>query len=96
MDCKRDIDEIIERIKQRFPQAIIEQSRVAHPADDDGIWYFWLPEFNNDDVQIENSLGECPFLIENRRDDKRRFGNTIDEVVAIISEHFITAQSLNK
>lgn len=43
MDRKRDIDRIIEIVKERVPDVCIEQLKVTHPADDDGIWYFGYP-----------------------------------------------------
>lgn len=94
MKPERDIDKIIEQIRQLFPLVKIEQLKVSNPADDDGIWYFWLSENPSDDIQIENasiSYGDCPFLIENNRNDERLFGNTIEEVIKIISEHLKTS-----
>lgn len=96
---KRDIDKILEQIKHKFPTVKIEQLKVSNPADDDGIWYFWLPINPNDNIQIENasiSYGNCPFLIENNRNDERLYGNTIEEVVKIISEHLKTSVTKNE
>lgn len=93
---KRDINKIIEQIKKPFQNVRVEQLKVSNPADDDGIWYFWLPESSDDDIQIENSYGKCPFLIETNRNDERRYGNTVKEVVKIISEHLITSKNYNE
>jgi len=40
----RDIDLIIEKVKQRFADIEVEQLKVKFPADDDGIWWFSLPD----------------------------------------------------
>jgi hypothetical protein len=53
----RDVDRIIEGVRQTFPEVIVDQLRVTHPADDDGLWYFHLPENPKDDIQIESSYG---------------------------------------
>ncbi|MDQ3711928.1 MAG: hypothetical protein M3388_06885 [Acidobacteriota bacterium] len=87
---QRDIDKIIDLVKRKFPNTNIEQLKVKFPFDDDGVWYFGLPEDSDDVIQIENSFGKCPFLIETNRNDKRRIGKTIEEVSFIICEHLRT------
>ena len=84
----RDVDRIIEGVRQTFPEAVVDQLKVTHPADDDGIWYFHLPENPKDDIQIESSYGNCPFLIENMRSDDRKRGENVEQVVSIICEYF--------
>ena len=59
---ERDIDQIIASVKEQIPNVQIEQLRVTHPADDDGLWWFRVP--NRSEVQVESSTGNCPFLIE--------------------------------
>jgi hypothetical protein len=81
----RDIDHIILRIRQRYPDVVVTQYRPRHPADDDGIW--WFNHSNaNQDIQIESTTGMCPFIIET--DEHSSFnaltGYTIDENVARI------------
>ena len=87
---ERDIDVIARHVQQQFPEAEFDQPKVAHPADDDGLWFFALPLHPDDDIQIESSTGMCPFLIETNRDDRRRIGATIDETVAALVEHLAT------
>ncbi len=82
MEEKRDIDKIIEAVKTQFPNIIVEQLKVTHPADDDGIWYFSFEKLK-DEIQIESSYGKCPFLVESVRNDERRSNNSIDEVGAL-------------
>ena len=84
----RDVDRIIEGVRQMFPEVIVDQLKVTHPADDDGLWYFHLPENPRDDIQIESPYGNCPFLIENMRNDERRNGESVEQVVSIICEYF--------
>lgn len=75
-------------MRQIFPEVIVDQLKVTHPADDDGLWYFHLPENPKDDIQIESPDGNCPFLIENMRDDNRKSGENVEQVVSIICEYF--------
>jgi hypothetical protein len=56
----RDIDQIIAAVRQQIPEVIVWQLQKTHPADDNGIWYFGLPEASND-VQLENSSGMAHF-----------------------------------
>ena len=95
MDAKRDIDEIIGNVTQKFPTVKVWQLEVKFPADDDGIWYFWLPENSDDDLQIENSWGQCPFIIETKRNAQVRQGNTVEEVINVICEHLKTSLEIN-
>ncbi len=50
----RDIDLIIEKVKQRIPDAEVHQLEKNNPSDDDGIWYFYIPGIESD-IQIESS-----------------------------------------
>lgn len=85
MHSVRDIDEIIRRVKIAVPVAVVEQLRVSHPADDDGIWYFSLPQVDND-IQIESPNGACPFLVETDelRSNTARKAETVDAAVEMI------------
>ena len=91
MSDGRDIDTIIELVRESYPNVCVQQLEVTFPADDDGIWYFWNPENPNDDIQIENSFGSCPFLIETNRDSTVKHGETIEQVVLIICRHLRTS-----
>lgn len=92
----KDIDKIIAEVKKEFPKVNVYQLEVTHSADDNGIWYFWLGDKTDDELQVENSSGNCPFLIETSRNDERRFGNTIVETAAIICEHLKTSKYNNQ
>jgi hypothetical protein len=85
---KTDVETISAQVRANFPELIVNQLQVNYPADDDGIWFFHIPADPADDIQIESSSGLCPFLIETNRDDSRRIGETVQDVVRIIIEHF--------
>ena len=86
----RDIDLIIERVKQCVPDAEVWQHRVPNPrVDDDGVWFFTVPgaertRYRSKSIQIESSYGVCPFMVEH--DDmtstsEAETARTIDEAV---------------
>lgn len=66
----RDIDVIIERLRSKHPEVQVEQLRVMHPGDDDGLWYFRNPQ-NDIKVQLESTKGVCPFLVESSAHNDR-------------------------
>lgn len=92
MQGNRDIDKIIDSVKFHFPNVGVWQLKVKNPHDDNGVWYFWLGESTDDEIQIENSYGQCPFYIETFRNDERRWGNTVEETVGIVCEHIRTSK----
>ncbi len=76
-----DVDQIIASVQSELRDVRCSQLTVAHPADDDGIWFFSLPSGRNE-VQIESSSANCPFLIEHNSTDERFTDATVPEVVA--------------
>jgi hypothetical protein len=81
----RDVDRIIQLVRDVCPAADVQQLRVSHPgADDDGLWYFGQPasEFQ---VQIESPNGMCPFLVETDENDDRLTGRSVEETVEIVT-----------
>ena len=81
----RDVDKIISLVRVTSPAVTVEQLKVLHPgADDDGLWFFNQPE-SPFGVQIESSNGMCPFLIETDEANARLTGNSVEEVVQIVS-----------
>ena len=74
---------------------MIEQLKLIHPADDDGIWYFSL-EKTKDEIQIESPDGNCPFLIESNRNDERTNAVSVKEVIELVCEHLKTSLELEK
>lgn len=92
---ERAIDVVKQRVRERFPNVRVEQLHVTHPADDDGIWYFRLPGAERDEIQVENSSGEYPFVCETYRSDIRHTTETIEATVDLISEHLSSASNDN-
>lgn len=86
----RDIDQIIAAVRQQIPEVIVSQLQKTHPADDDGLWYFGLPQASND-VQIENSSGRCPFLVETdeQSSHQARTAQTVAETVQMIVAYLL-------
>jgi hypothetical protein len=86
----RDIDTVIERVRAFHPDAIIEQLQVVHPgADDDGLWYFRLPN-KIEDIQVESSTGAAPFIIEHsgmKASSDAISGASADQVVRVVSAY---------
>lgn len=91
----RDIDRIIELVRQRLPDVTVQQLQVRHPGvDDDGIWWFCLPAVTKD-IQIESTHGTCPFLVEH--DDMRSSAEaerafTVKEAVEKVVHYLISVR----
>ncbi len=85
---KRDIDQIIEKVRHQIPHVIIYQHTKIHPADDDGIWWFGLPGIEKD-IQVESSYGQCTFIVETDElcSENARTVRTVDEAVLMITEY---------
>ena len=81
----RDVDQIIDKVRNICPAVEIQQLNVRHPgADDDGLWFFNQPS-SPFEVQIESSNGMCPFVIETDESDARVVTNSVDETVQAVS-----------
>jgi len=51
----RDIDLVIAEVERYDPNIRSWQLEVKHPSDDDGIWFFWIPEVAGE-VQVSTSM----------------------------------------
>ena len=81
----RDVERIIERVRQVSSAVEVRQLQVRHPgADDDGLWFFNQPN-SPFEVQIESWNGTCPFLVETAENDARFTANSVEEAVQILS-----------
>jgi hypothetical protein len=58
-----DIEAIISGVRSAVPNVEITQMHRTHPADDDGLWWFRLPQVSRN-IQIESSTYDCPFIVE--------------------------------
>lgn len=59
----RDIDRVIDIVKHHLPEIAVFQHQDVWPADDEGLWFFQLPD-NVNDIQLESYNGMCPFIVE--------------------------------
>jgi len=59
----RDIDLIIRKVAGELPEIRVTQHLCTWGADDEGLWWFSLPNLESD-IQLESSTGACPFLVE--------------------------------
>jgi hypothetical protein len=73
-----DLEDVFRRVQKRLPAVKWEQLSVTHPADDDGLWFLWIPDLPGE-VQIESSLGVCPFLVETDKHDDCLNANSPEE-----------------
>ena len=91
----RDVDRIIELVKERFPTVVVDQLKVTHPADDDGIWFFSLPPIHKE-IQIESSTGMCPFAVEHgdmRTTAMEALGVSVGRTVELVTEYLLQISS---
>ena len=80
----RDLDKIIDRLKAEMPGVQIRQLQVSRPGvDDDGLWFITMPG-RSQEVEIESSDGNCPFLIESDFSHETFNAYTIDEVILTV------------
>jgi hypothetical protein len=78
----RDIQRIIDGVRNRHPEIAISQLQVLHPGnDDDGLWFFAKPAI---EVQLESSSGKCPFLIETSGSNIRRTATSVEQAIQMI------------
>ena len=82
----RDVDQIINRVRNICPAVEIQQLKVRPPgADDDGLWFFNQPG-SPFEVQIESSSGMCPFVVETDESDSRLVTSSVEETVQALSD----------
>jgi hypothetical protein len=75
------VDKVFDQLRDRVPGLVIERLRVAHPADDDNV-FFIGNQRGLDRVQVDTCpAGEPPFLIE---DGGRRQTSDPAEAATII------------
>ena len=92
---EKDVETIIQFLKQEFPEVQVNQLEVTHPSDDDGLWFISWPN-KKGEIQIESPSGMCPFIIESTEFNKPLHGKTVGDVVAkiraVYSEFFIESE----
>jgi hypothetical protein len=88
MEAERpaEVQQVIARIRLAYHDVKWTRLSVTHPgADDDGIWFFWLPN-RPGGVQIESSFGVCPFLVETDKHNECFTGVSVQEVAEKVVE----------
>jgi hypothetical protein len=86
---QRDVDQIIDTLRARIPDLSVVQMVKFHPPDDDGLWWFRIPNERRD-IQIESSTGNCPFIVEctdDKSSNDARTGSTPEEVVNMVEQY---------
>ena len=79
-----DVRHIISVVRESLPQVRWARRWVSHPgADDDGIWWLWLPD-QPGEVQIESSSGTCPFDLRTDKHEEEITADTVDITVKTI------------
>jgi hypothetical protein len=79
------VDEVLVAVARRRPEVRIARIWVSHPADDDNLWEFFLPEIRYSTVQIETHPdGRPPYLIEGNGDRQRLETSSVQEAVDVI------------
>lgn len=79
----RDIDRVIDELRRRYPDIAVEQLRVAHPADDNGLWFFTHPA-GLGEVQVESPGGSAPFLVEGDDDPVACADCSVEETITLV------------
>ena len=82
---ERDVDLIIKKVRHQLQDVQVYQYHKTHPADDDGVWWFSLPNVEPD-IKLDSSYGSCPFMVETNEQwgENARTAVTIDEAVSMI------------
>ena len=83
----RDIDRVISSVRERLPDVIVWQHQAILPPDDDGLWWFALPGIEKN-IQLESSVGTCPFLVEH--DTERWHAASVEETVQAVVRYLQT------
>ena len=92
---ERDIEKVIARVKGILPNVQVKQLHKRLPTDDDGIWWFSLPDIPNS-IQLESSSGYLPFLVETdeQSSEDARSAYTIAQAKDLVVEFLIAQQGL--
>lgn len=84
-----DLDKILLIVASEIPGIQVNQLQVSHQSDDDGLWYFSVPNIHCT-VQIESTTRMCPFIVET---DEQNSGSalkaaTVDEAARLLIQYF--------
>lgn len=90
----KDIDTIIQQVRQPLPEVEVTQNPKIHEADDDNLWWFRLPALQQN-VQIESADGNCPFWLETSSMPDATHSlqlSSVAEVVGAITSYLLEAR----
>lgn len=74
-----DVDKLISLLLRNRPGLSVEQLKVAHPGDDDGLWFFRPTEGAEPEIKVESADGLLPFLIEGPDEGQRKEVRTLEQ-----------------
>jgi RNA:NAD 2'-phosphotransferase (TPT1/KptA family) len=80
----REIDQLIDALRDEYPEITVEQLHEASAADDAGHWYINHPA-GLAEVQIEAHTGHTPFLVESDLAPPT-LARTIDDARRLVTE----------
>ncbi|RBP43786.1 hypothetical protein DES53_105185 [Roseimicrobium gellanilyticum] len=86
---EHDIDRIIAGVRRLHPDVVVVQMSKYLPADDDGLWWFRLPDVDPD-IQVESSSYDCPFIVEHsgmKSSSEAIHVNFVEEGVHIVDRY---------
>ena len=96
MSKSHDIEAVIDGVRSMLPAVIVVPVHQPHPADDDGLWFFRLPDIRRD-IQIESSTHDCPFLVEHSdmtSSSEAFTAASVSEAVAAVVSYFRSVSSV--
>jgi hypothetical protein len=79
----RDIDLVIAEVERIDSNIRSIQRQVKYEADDDGIWFFWIPDLAGEE-QVESPDGMFPLLVETDKHNQAVQATIISETVDTI------------
>lgn len=93
---RHDIETIIAELRLAIPEVQVVQMHKTHAGDNDGLWWFRLPGVE-EDIQIESSSYDCPFIVEH--DSMKSSGeamrcHTTAEVVLAVASYLEPKRSM--
>jgi hypothetical protein len=97
-DRSHDANRIIDLVRDAVPEVTVVQMYKVYPADDDGLWWFRLPGID-EDIQIESSTYNCPFIIEHsgmHSSSEALKGESIDQVADEVISYLRSLASADK
>jgi hypothetical protein len=80
----REIDQLIDALRDEYPDITVEQLQEATAADDAGHWYINHPA-GLAEVQIEAHTGHAPFLVESDLAPPT-LARTVDDARRLVTE----------